>query len=183
MLELLVVVGLVVGTSAACSLFEAVLYSVPASRIEALDRAKRPSGYILKQMRREVDRPIAAVLSLNTIANTGGGALAGALAAGVFGTSRIWVFSVAFTLAILFLSEVLPKTVGVVYCRVLAPFIARPLAWARGRFSVRSSALTQRATRVIRLEIGGAAHLRRRVVDDGQAGACGRGISNRMKPA
>ena len=44
MLELLVVVGLVVGTSAACSLFEAVLYSVPASRIEALDRSGRPSG-------------------------------------------------------------------------------------------------------------------------------------------
>ena len=114
MLELLVVVGLVVGTSAACSLFEAVLYSVPASRIEALDRAKRPSGRILKEMRQKVDRPIAAVLSLNTIANTGGGALAGALAAGVFGASRIWVFSVAFTLAILLFSEVLPKTVGVV---------------------------------------------------------------------
>ena len=149
MLELLVVVGLVVGTSAACSLFEAVLYSVPASRIEALDRAKRPSGYILKQMRREVDRPIAAVLSLNTIANTGGGALAGALAAGVFGTSRIWVFSVAFTLAILFLSEVLPKTVGVVYCRALAPFIARPLAWLVALFRP-FIALTQLATRVIR---------------------------------
>ena len=63
MAELLVVVGLVLVTSAACSLFEAVLYSVPASRVEALDRAGRPSGRILKGMRRHVDRPIAAVLS------------------------------------------------------------------------------------------------------------------------
>ena len=151
MLELLVVVGLVVATSAACSLFEAVLYSVPASRIEDLDRAKRPSGRILKQMRQRVDRPIAAVLSLNTIANTGGGALAGALAGGIFGTARIWVFSVAFTLAILLFSEVLPKTFGVVYSRALAPFVARPLAWLVSLFGP-LIALTQLATRVIRSE-------------------------------
>ena len=151
MLELFVVVGLVVGTSAACSLFEAVLYSVPASRIEALDRAKRPSGRILKQMRQQVDRPIAAVLSLNTIANTGGGALAGALAAGAFGTARIWVFSLVFTLAILLFSEVLPKTIGVVYSRALAPIVARPLAWLVALFRP-LVALTQVATRVIRAD-------------------------------
>lgn len=151
MLELLVVVGLVIGTSAVCSLFEAVLYSVPASRIETLDRAQRPSGRILKRMRHKVDRPIAAVLSLNTIANTGGGALAGALAAGVFGAARIWVFSVAFTLAILLFSEVLPKTIGVVYSRALAPFVARPLAWLVALFGP-LIALTQLATRVVRSE-------------------------------
>ena len=151
MLELLVVVGLVIGTSAACSLFEAVLYSVPASRIEALDRAKRPSGRILKQMRQKVDRPIAAVLSLNTIANTGGGALAGALAAGAFGPARIWVFSLVFTLAILLFSEVLPKTIGVVYSRALAPVVARPLAWLVALFRP-LIALTQLVTRVIRSE-------------------------------
>ena len=150
MLELLIVVGLVVGTSAACSLFEAVLYSVPASRVEALDRAKRPSGRILKRMRQRVDRPIAAVLSLNTIANTGGGALAGALAAGVFGAG-IWVFSIAFTAAILLFSEVLPKTVGVVYSRALAPFVARPLAWLVVLFGP-LIALTRLATRVVRSE-------------------------------
>ncbi len=127
MAELIVVVALVVVTSAACSLFEAVLYSVPASRIETLERAGRPAGRILKRLRRQVDQPIAAVLSLNTIANTGGGAVAGALAASAFGTSRVGAFSVAFTLAILVFSEVLPKTVGVVYARGLAPLIARPL--------------------------------------------------------
>ena len=102
-------------------------------------------------MRQKVDRPIAAVLSLNTIANTGGGALAGALAAGVFGASRIWVFSVVFTLAILLFSEVLPKTVGVVYARALAPLVARPLAWLVAFFRP-LIALTQLATRAVRSE-------------------------------
>lgn len=125
----LAVVVAVVLTSAACSLFEAVLYSVPASFVESLDRSGRTSGTILKELRREVDRPIAAVLTLNTIANTGGGAMAGALAASVFGNSTIgvWGFSTAFTLTVLIFAEVLPKTVGVVYARPLASVVARPL--------------------------------------------------------
>ena len=149
MTELMVVVALVLGASATCSLFEAVLYSVPASRIAQLEQDRRPSGRVLKQMRHHVDRPIAAILSLNTIANTGGGAMAGALAANAFGQDRIWIFSVAFTLAILLVSEVLPKTVGVVYSRALAPFIARPLACLVTVFRP-LIALTQFATRVVR---------------------------------
>ena len=147
MLELLIVVTAVLVTSATCSLFEAVLYSVPASRIEALVRARRPAGYMLKEMRQHVDRPIAAVLSLNTIANTGGGAIAGALAAQVFG-GRIWVFSIVFTLMILLFSEVLPKTVGVVYARGLAPLVARPLIWLVAFFRP-LIALTQQATKLV----------------------------------
>ena len=116
MVEMLIVVTLVLAISATCSLFEAVLYSVPTSRIEALVRSGRSSGRMLKEMRQQVDRPIAAVLSLNTLANTGGGAIAGALAAQAFG-GEIWMFSIAFTFAVLFFSEVLPKTIGVVYAR------------------------------------------------------------------
>jgi CBS domain containing-hemolysin-like protein len=147
MLELLLVVTAVLMTSAICSLFEAVLYSVPVSRIEALERAGSPTGHMLKELRRRVDRPIAAVLSLNTIANTGGGAIAGALAAQVFG-GNIWLFSCVFTLAILVFSEVLPKTIGVVYARGLAPWIARPLQglvwWFRPLIT-----LTQHATKLV----------------------------------
>ena len=125
----LAVVVAVVVTSAMCSLFEAVLYSVPASYVESLDRSGRTSGNILKELRQEVDRPIAAVLTLNTIANTGGGAMAGALAATVFGNSAmgVWGFSSVFTLTVLICAEILPKTVGVVYARPLASVIARPL--------------------------------------------------------
>lgn len=127
MVELAVVVALVVGTSATCSLFEAVLYSVTPGRIDALEREGRRSGNLLRQLRTDVDRPIAAILSLNTLANTGGAALAGALAASALGGGWIPYFSAAFTLAILFISEIIPKTAGVVFSSQLAGPIARPL--------------------------------------------------------
>ena len=127
MLELALVVGIVVLTSAACSLFEAVLYSVPPAHIDTLERAGQPAGPVLRRLRSQVDRPIAAILSLNTVANTGGAALAGAIATSVLGSVWIGYFSAAFTLAILILSEIIPKTAGVVYARQLAGPIAAPL--------------------------------------------------------
>ena len=148
MLELSVVVGLVVLTSAACSLFEAVLYSVPLAQIDALERTGNPSGPILRTLRAHVDRPIAAILSLNTVANTGGAALAGAIAARVLDSVWIGYFSALFTLAILLFSEIIPKTAGVVYARRLAGPIARPL-----RFLVLVFApviwLSRRVTRLV----------------------------------
>lgn len=127
MIQLVTAVGLAVSLSAMCSLFEAVLYSVPVSHIESLAERGRASGRILRELRRHVDRPISAILSLNTIANTAGAAIAGAAAASVFGQESLPYFSAVFTLAILILSEVVPKTAGVVYSRSLAGPIARPL--------------------------------------------------------
>lgn len=127
MLALALVVGVVVLTSAACSLFEAVLYSVPPAHVDALERAGQPAGRLLRRLRSQVDRPIAAILSLNTVANTGGAALAGAIASNVLGSAWIGYFSAAFTLAILVVSEIVPKTAGVVYARQLAGPIAAPL--------------------------------------------------------
>jgi CBS domain containing-hemolysin-like protein len=127
MLILLVSASIAIGTSAMCSLFEAVLYSVPVGYVETQARTRR-SGRILSRLRADVDRPISAILSLNTIANTGGAAVAGAAAADVFGHRGLPYFSVAFTLVILFLSEIVPKTMGVVYSRPLAHWVALPLA-------------------------------------------------------
>ena len=127
MVLLVVAVSTAVLTSAMCSLFEAVLYSVPVGHIETMTQQGKSSGRILKKLRKDVDRPIAAILSLNTVANTAGAAVAGAAAAAVFGHERLVYFSAAFTLVILLFSEVIPKTAGVVYCRALAPVIARPL--------------------------------------------------------
>ena len=148
MVELQLVVGFVILTSAACSLFEAVLYSVSSARIEMLEESGRQSGQVLKDLRKEVDRPIAAILSLNTIANTGGGAVAGALAASALGVNNVAYFSLAFTLAILLFSEVLPKTIGVVYSGQLAPFIAQPLRTLVLLFSP-LVALSQLLTRIV----------------------------------
>jgi CBS domain containing-hemolysin-like protein len=127
MLELILAVGLAILISAFCSVAEAVLYSVPWSCIERLRKDGKRSGEALAQLRNNIDRPITAILTLNTIANTAGAAVAGAAATTVLGAQNLVYFSIAFTLAILIFSEVLPKTVGVMYTRTLAPVLARPL--------------------------------------------------------
>lgn len=127
MIELIAAIGLAIIISSVCSLFEAVLYSVPMRHIETLVQKKKKSGMTFKALKENVERPITAILSLNTIANTAGAAVAGAAATAVFGHQWIGYFSAFFTLAILIFSEVIPKTAGVIYARSLVPFVAGPL--------------------------------------------------------
>jgi CBS domain containing-hemolysin-like protein len=127
--QLILAAGIAILVSAFCSIIEAVLYSVPQSQIEVLVQSDKPSGQILKGLKKDIERPITAILTLNTIANTMGAAVAGASAAVVFGEQYLGLFSVIFTLAILLLSEILPKTAGVAYSKELAPIFARPLNW------------------------------------------------------
>ena len=158
MIELIIVVAAVILASAMCSLFEAVLYSVPISHIETLARENNTSGLILRRLRQTVDRPISAILSLNTISNTGGVSLAGFLfATAVMGEETAGesfpgiAFSIGMTFVILFLSELLPKTIGVVYARPLSSAIARPLqllVWIFAPFIV----LSRLATRLVAKE-------------------------------
>ena len=88
MTELVLAVSFALIISACCSLFEAVLYSVPSRQIEAMVQAGKASGRIFKSMRADVEKPLAAILSLNTVANTAGAAVAGSAASTVFGQSR-----------------------------------------------------------------------------------------------
>jgi CBS domain containing-hemolysin-like protein len=128
-LQLCLSIGLAIIISALCSICEAALYSLPTSHIEITSQKHKRIGRILMEMKKDIHRPITAILTLNTIANTAGATIAGAAAAIVFGSeSMIW-FSVVFTLAILLFSEILPKTLGVSYSRELAVFIAYPLHW------------------------------------------------------
>ncbi|HDZ23227.1 MAG TPA: DUF21 domain-containing protein, partial [Desulfobacteraceae bacterium] len=127
MIELVLAVGLAILLSAGCSLFEAVLYSVPRRQVAAMAQAEKRSAKIFQRMRTDVEKPIAAILTLNTIANTAGAAFAGAAAAVVFGHERLGAFSAFFTLAILVFSEIVPKTAGVIYGRSLIPLVAYPL--------------------------------------------------------
>lgn len=133
MLELVVAVVSAMGISFLCSLFEAVLYSAPMRSIEALAQAGSRGGRIFRELRSNVDRPIAAILSLNTAANTAGAAIAGSAAGVLFGHNGLVYFSAFLTVAILIFSEIIPKTVGVMHAARLAPVIARPLwmlTWA-----------------------------------------------------
>jgi magnesium and cobalt exporter, CNNM family len=144
-LQLIIAVGLAVLISAICSLFEAVLYSVPLRQVEAMIQDGKFGGRTFRRLRRNVERPIAAILSLNTIANTAGAAFAGAAATAVFGHQWLVYFSAVFTLAILIFSEIIPKTAGVMYGRSLAGPVAyalkglvwtmTPIIWLMGRIT------------------------------------------------
>lgn len=126
---LIIVVIVTILISANCSLYEAVLYS---TRIGTLESAKtlesKPKlAHQLIAMKKKVSVPIAAILILNTVANTAGATVAGMYAADALGPALIPAFSILFTLAILFISEIAPKTIGAIHWRRLWPYIVWPL--------------------------------------------------------
>ncbi|MEE4314904.1 MAG: hemolysin family protein [Desulfofustis sp.] len=124
---LILAVSLAIIVSAACSLCEAVLYSLTKSQVEMLRKSGARAGTILQRLREDIDEPITAILTLNTIANTIGAAVAGATFAKLYGDENIFAFSAVFTLSILIFSEIIPKTIGVSYSFRLASYIALPL--------------------------------------------------------
>ncbi len=110
-----------------CSIAEAALYAIPPARVESLRKAGSRGGKLLARLRENVDEPISAILTLNTIANTIGSTFAGALVKQVSGNLALGIFSACFTLVILFIAEVIPKTLGVAYSRRLAPLLSFPI--------------------------------------------------------
>ena len=126
---LITAVTLAICVSALCSICEAVLYSLSASQVEMLKKSGFKSAIHLQNLRADIDEPITAILTLNTIANTVGAAVAGASAAKLFGDHNVIWFSGVFTLCILIFSEILPKTICVTFAYKLAPIIANPLRW------------------------------------------------------
>lgn len=146
---LVVYICLALIVSFLCSIAEAVLLSVTPSYIES-ERSTHPRrATLLKRLKQDnVDQSLAAILTLNTIAHTAGAIGAGAKAAVVFGSAWFGLFSVVMTLLILYLSEIVPKTIGAVYWTRLAGPVAYfvrglvaalyPLVW-----------ISERLTRVI----------------------------------
>lgn len=124
MSALLLVIGIALGISFLCSVLEAVLLSITHSYVGVLQERGNRAGDLLARMRRNIDEPIAAILTLNTIAHTVGAAMGGAIALEVFGSRWIALFSAVLTLVILVFSEILPKTIGATYWRTLAPVAA-----------------------------------------------------------
>ncbi|SHF55321.1 Hemolysin, contains CBS domains [Fodinibius roseus] len=118
---------LAIGVSFLCSLLEAVLLSVSRSYIAIMERKGSRSGKLLRDYKEDIDRPLSAILSLNTIAHTVGAAGVGAQAQVLFGQGYVAITSAVLTLLILVLSEIIPKTIGATYWRNLAPFAARTL--------------------------------------------------------
>lgn len=128
-----------------CSIAEAVLLSVRRPYIELLQQEGHRSGELLAQLKAQINNPLAAILTLNTIAHTIGAAGAGAQAAVVFGDASVAIASAILTLLILVFSEIIPKTLGAHYWRQLAPATAyalRGLVWLLYPFVVMSKYLT-----------------------------------------
>lgn len=122
-----------------CSILEAALLSVTPSYI-AQQKESKPRLYSqLTRLKDKIDQPLAAILTLNTVAHTVGAVGVGAQVAVVFGNHYLGIASVIMTLLILILSEILPKTIGAKYWRSLAPimpsvlnsmiWILKPFIW------------------------------------------------------
>ena len=131
--------------SALCSTLEATLLSTPLSYITGLEEQGVKGAKRLKCLKQSPDRPISAILCLNTIANTVGASIVGSLVYEVYGDALVGIFSTVFTLMILFFSEIIPKTIGTYYWRSLAIpassiinmmiIVTFPLVWILEKFT------------------------------------------------
>ena len=117
---LLWILGLSLGVSFLCSILEAVFLSVTHSYIAVLEDQGEWAGVWFESVQDNLDEPIAAILTLNTLSHTAGATLAGAAAQDLFGTAWVTAFTVGLTFAILVFSEIVPKTLGATHWRRLA---------------------------------------------------------------
>lgn len=127
MTAILAVAGVALVGSFVCSLLEAALYSISPTQIEVMRSQGKLGMERLARLRSRIDEPIAAILTVNTITHTVGSAVCGSLVSAYYGDYWVGVFAAIFTLAILFITEIPPKSIGVKYAASLAPFIAWPI--------------------------------------------------------
>ncbi|MCI7167502.1 MAG: hemolysin family protein [Bacteroidales bacterium] len=113
------------GFSFLCSVLEAVLLSTPMTFVSMLESEGRTGASLLKKYKQDIDKPISAILTLNTIAHTVGAAGVGAQSQEIWGDEFFAVTSAVLTFLILVLSEIIPKTIGASYWRQLAIPAAR----------------------------------------------------------
>ncbi|MHB0774270.1 CNNM domain-containing protein [Halomonas sp. WWR20] len=112
-----------IGFSFLCSILEAALLSLTPSYIAQLKDDRPKLHDALAKLKSNIDRPLAAILTLNTIAHTVGATGVGAQVSVLYGETYIAVASAVMTLLILVLSEIIPKTIGATYWRGLAPLL------------------------------------------------------------
>ena len=122
---LIVFFVLSVGVSFLCSILESVLLSVNMSYVAVLEKERPNVGSLLRLHKENINKSIASILILNTIANTLGAAAVGAQASILFGNDAVVYVSIVLTFAILFFSEIIPKTIGAIYWKNLAPAAAQ----------------------------------------------------------
>lgn len=126
---LFVYLAIAIGVSFLCSILEAVLLSVTPSFAEKTLSDRPRAGGMLNQVKERLDESLSAILILNTFAHTMGAAGVGSQAVKVFGEKWEALVAVLLTLAILFFSEIIPKTLGATFWRQLALPATLIIAW------------------------------------------------------
>src|SRR5688500_12489273 len=126
-----------------CSVAESVILTISHAQIQALGKSR--SATILRQFKREIDVPIAAIVAFHTVAHTVGASVSGAMFVDVFDERYLWVFSLVFTIMVLVFSEIVPKTLGVTYVIEFATpvayvvrglvFALKPMIWITSLFA------------------------------------------------
>lgn len=114
-----------VSISFVCSVLESVLLSVNISYVSVLEKEKPKVGQLLRWHKENINKSIASILILNTIANTLGAAAVGAQASSIWGSDVVAYVSIILTFSILYISEIIPKTIGAIYWKSLAPLSAK----------------------------------------------------------
>ena len=112
-----------------CSILEATLLSITPSYIKIRKKEGKSYAKDLANLKKDIDKPLIAILTINTIAHTVGAILVGVQAEKTFGDggNSVMIVSAIMTLAILVLSEIIPKTIGATYWQSLGNFTAKTL--------------------------------------------------------
>ena len=116
-----------------CSILEAVLLSVTPTFINVKKQEGKVFAIRLEKLKKDVDKPLIAILTLNTIAHTVGAIMVGVQAEtlaykiNVLGVNTVGIISALMTLLILVVSEIIPKTIGATYWKQLANFTSKSL--------------------------------------------------------
>ncbi len=124
MIPLLAFFFVALGFSFFCSLLEAIILSTPMTFINVLKRQGNKVGVLLEKQKTHIDRPLGAILTLNTVAHTVGAAGVGAAATNLWGDAALGIVSAVLTFLILVLSEIIPKTIGASQYKRFSTFAA-----------------------------------------------------------
>ena len=129
MTTLIVYASIALGVSFLCSILEAVVLSIPHTYIAVLEKDGDKNGVAWTNLKEDdAVKPLTAILTLNTIAHTMGAAGVGSEVQSIWGEGALTIASIILTIAVLFLSEIIPKTLGTAYWKQLAPFTGKLLA-------------------------------------------------------
>lgn len=141
---LFIYLSLAIIVSFICSLLEAVILSVSPAYIAVAVKKKQRAGILLQELKSQIDRPLAAILTLNTISHTVGAAGVGAQVNKLYGDAYLGLASAVLTLVILVFSEIIPKTLGASNWKTLAPlcaYLTKMLIWVAYPFVMLSEGL------------------------------------------